>query len=125
MKKVVIVLGSITTIALLFIGGVFMLTKHIYGRQDCKAFNIDNIELRTGIDIPQVLSSDCDCWPNNKISKFKLDTLNVDIARYVTRNKFTLIENSYQRNGENSNTKWAANYDHKKNELIVEIEYKN
>jgi hypothetical protein len=126
MKKILIALLSIPILILLFIGGYRGLTKHIYNRTDCEAFNIDNIELRTGIDVPAVIESDCECFVtgNTKTAKFILDTENLDFERYVSRNKFEWLEGEYRNSGETDDTAWASTLNQETKELTVFIEYK-
>ena len=107
----------------LFFGSMMLLTRHIYERQDCVAFNIDNIELRTGIDIPKVISSKCECSDHRKNAEFVLDLEQLDITNYLSRNKLIRADERYIRAGVNHNTKWSANYDSLQATLAVEIEY--
>lgn len=122
-KKVVLLLSAVIMMIVLFFGSMMLLTRHIYERQDCKAFNIDNIELRTGIDIPKVISSKCECSDHRKNAEFVLDLDQLDITDYLSKNKLERAESRYIRAGENHNTKWSANYDSLQATLAVEIEY--
>ena len=107
-------------------GSFRLLTKHIYSRTDCEAFNIDNIELRTGIDVPAVIESGCECFisGNIKTAKFTLDVENLDFERYVSRNKFEWVEGEYRNSGERDDTAWASTLNLETKELTVFIEYK-
>ena len=125
MKKIIIILSSLALMLLTLWCGFNLLTKHIYNRKDCERFNIDNIELRTRIDIPKILSSKCTCQENNKTSIFNLDIQNIDLNQYILDNKFKLVNNIYSKKGDNPNTRWKANLNHKTGELIFNIEYKN
>lgn len=125
MKKIIIILISLGAISLSIWGGANLLAKHIYNRKDCERFNIDNIELRTKTNIPEILSSECSCEGNNKVSTFRIDTQKIDLEQYIIDNKFELINNTYSKKGNNLNTKWEANLDYKTGSLIVNIEYKN
>lgn len=126
MRKFLIVLSSIICLVLLFMGSFRLLAKHIYNRTDCEAFNIDNIELRTGIDIPAVVKSDCECivFENTKTAKFTIDTQKVDFERYISRNNFNLIDGNYKRSGQREGTVWESTLNGETKELTVFIEYR-
>jgi len=51
MSKVLKIIGLVVLGVLLFMGSFKLLVRHIFNRQDCERFNIDNIELRTGINV--------------------------------------------------------------------------
>jgi hypothetical protein len=125
MKKVII--GSIL-VAVLFgmlYGGLHLFGWHIFNTQSCERFNIDNIELRTGINIPEVKTTDCECINNKKISKFVIDTTKVDLDVYVSRNDFTLIDDLYIKKNDNKNSTYKVIFNKETAELIVNLTYKN
>ena len=103
-----------------------MLVSNIYNRMECERFNIDNIEVRTGIDIPKVTSAVCECDNLEKIktSHFTIDTKVVNIKDYVAKNRFVLKEGIYIQKGEREDTKWLATLDQSSNELMVRVEYR-
>jgi hypothetical protein len=89
------VIGGLALIALFIYGSV----RHIITRFDCEHFNIDNIELRTKTDIPD-LSGELLCQYDEqlkvKTNYFRIDT-SVDMTRYIQRNKFERIKDSTPR----------------------------
>ena len=124
MKNILIGVGAVIGILLLLYLGVLGLSRHIFHQTSCEQFNIDNIELRTGINIPSIVHVDCDRQGNIKTSKFVIDTSKVDIKKYIASNKFVRSDRLYVANGDNDNTKWDATLDPRTNQLNVHIEYK-
>jgi len=84
-KPIFVILGGISWLTILFAGSIYSLSKHIYNRTDCVRFNIDNIESRTEIDIPQAISSECDCKdvPKMKESTFVLDKTSARLSTTI------------------------------------------
>lgn len=125
MKHLVLIFGSIAVLAIGAILGFRSLVSHIYNHVDCEQFNIDNIEVRTGIDIPAVTEVECTCNEDKtiKTSTFTLDTDQVDLDRYVSRNKFQAIDGYYENTGERKDTKWKAKLDKGSHQLTVTVEY--
>ena len=125
MKHLVLIFGSIAVLAIGAILGFRSLVSHIYNHVDCEQFNIDNIEVRTGIDIPAVTEVECTCNEDKtiKTSTFTLDTDQVDLDRYVSRNKFKAIDGHYEHTGERKDTKWKARLDSENHQLTVTVEY--
>ncbi len=96
MKRRNIILTIVAVIAgfvLLFGGAFYALMYRISHGLDCEAFTIDNVEVRTQTDIPD-LAEDPVCTYNEehkaKSNLFLIDK-SVDMERYITRNHFTLI----------------------------------
>ena len=104
-----------------------ILVSHIYQRQDCERFNIDNIELRTGINIPSTSDSDCSCDPsqNIKSATFLIDTQKVDLDDYIIVNNFTEEDGLYINNGDRVDTEWRTTLNKTTGDLAVFIKYKN
>jgi len=123
-KKILFLLGALALIVLLFMGGTRLLIKHIYNRTDCDRFNIDNIELRTGVDIPDVKESECESDGKIKKCEFTLDTNKVDISHYVERNGLTAEDSLFVKRGERDDTKWEVKLNPVNTKLFVEIIYK-
>lgn len=125
MKHLVLIFASISVLAIGFILGFRGLVSHIYNRVDCESFNIDNIEVRTGIDIPAVTDVECSCNEEKtiKTSTFTLDVDQLDLDRYVARNKFKAIDGHYENIGERKDTKWKAKLDRGSHQLTVTVEY--
>ena len=125
MKKVLI---GITFIIVLFgtlYIGLNLFGKFIYNTQSCERYNIDNIELRTGVNIPEVTTTDCECKGNKKFSKFVIDTDKVDLDNYISRNDFTLIDDLYIKENDNKNSTYKVILNKKTAELTVDLTYKN
>jgi len=125
MKTTLIIVASFLGFIVLAMGGCAALNRHIYSQTDCEKFNIDNIEVRTGINIPSVKKDDCHCEEGNKSkkAKFMIDTDQVDLTKYIADNKFEKKNNHYINNGERDDTKWSAQLNNETGELIVEIDY--
>ena len=124
MKNALIGVGIAIALVLAFMGSFRLLVRHIYNRQDCERFNIDNIELRTGINIPAVSEFECNCEANHKTSKFTINTKEVELDQYIDDNEFELVNDQYFKEGDNKNTKWKASLDEATAELVVNIEYR-
>lgn len=114
-------------LVLLFpIFGYKMLSSHIYNRTDCEQFNIDNIEVRTGINIPVVNEVTCDfkSTENTKVSVFMLKRLSLDFDHYIKRNDFVKEGDFYVNRGERADTKWEAKLSKEDLKLVVSLVYK-
>ena len=98
MKKTVkittIVLVSILALGALGYGGLYLLVRTIHNQRSCVLYNIDNIEVHTGIDIPKIESFDCEYSKeqNTKMTRFDIDKAAVNIDRYIERNEFQKLE---------------------------------
>ena len=123
MKKLIIIVLSIAIIVFIAYLSLFLLGKHIYNRSDCERFNIDNIEMRTHVNIPSVVLQDCNCQGNIKISNFKL-TSDIDLEDYVKKNRFSKENGIYVNKGEQEDTQWNISLNPKTLEMNVWIEYK-
>jgi hypothetical protein len=124
-KKILIVIGALALIVLLFMGGTRLLIRHIYNRTDCGMFNIDNIELRTGIDIPDINESNCKSDGKIKRCEFTLDMNKIRLSHYVERNGFSQEDSLFVRRGEREDTKYEVKLDPLSAKLFVEIVYKD
>lgn len=89
MKKILLILSAILLFFTLVGFGIYGFSKVIYNSCDCDRFNIDNIELRTGINIPVVKNIECnyDETTKTKKSTFIIDTETVNIEDYIQKNK--------------------------------------
>ena len=126
MKEVTKVLIVLATIILFGFTSIKSFTNHIYNRTDCEQMNIDNIELRTGIDIPAVSKVICafKTAKQTKVSVFTLDKNKVDLAYYINRNGLIQKGNKYIKLGERADTKWAVSLNSTTWELTVSVQYK-
>jgi hypothetical protein len=125
MKKIVLSLGILGLLFIMLYGGLHLFGKHIYNTQSCELYNIDNIELRTGVNIPAVTSTDCECKDNKKVSKFIIDIDKVDLDYYVSKNDFTLIDELYIKKNDTDNSTYKVVFNKKTAELTVNLTYKN
>lgn len=125
MKKILIGITLVFVFLGMLYGGVHLFGWHIYNTQSCQRFNIDNIELRTGVNIPAVTSTDCECKDNKKVSKFIIDTQKVDLDDYISRNNFTLVDDLYIKENDTKNSTYKVIFNKKTAELIVDLTYKN
>jgi len=123
-KKILFVLGTFALIVLLFMGGFRLLVKHIYNRTDCERFNIDNIELRTGVDIPEIKESECESDGKIKKCEFILDTSKVALPHYIERNKLSKEDSLFVKRGDREDTKYEVILNPVTAKLFVEIVYK-
>lgn len=126
MKIILKIIVVISTLILLGFAGCKGLINHIYNRTDCEQFNIDNIEVRTGIDIPAVSDVICEFkeTERTKVSVFTLKKTDLDLSRYVDRNDFIDKGDFYVNSGERKDTKWDARLNKENLELTVELVYK-
>ncbi|MEM1121380.1 MAG: hypothetical protein AAGJ18_13090 [Bacteroidota bacterium] len=126
MKLITQILLTAFIIFILFLAACKGLVNHIYNRTDCEQFNIDNIEVRTGIDIPAVSDVTCEfkSTENTKISVFILDKSVLDFDYYIQRNKFIREGDFYVNAGERTDTKWNARLNKENLELRVALTYK-
>jgi len=124
-KHIVLSMILFVVFIVMLYGGVHLFGRHIYNTQSCERFNIDNIELRTGVNIPEVTSTDCECKDNKKYSKFIINTEKVDLDDYVSRNDFTLVDDLYIKENDNKNSTYKVVFNKKTAELIVDLTYKN
>ncbi|MBL4708522.1 MAG: hypothetical protein JKY48_08810 [Flavobacteriales bacterium] len=125
MKTVFIIIGPIGLLILMFMGSVKLLAIHICNRTDCDRFNIDNVELRTGIDIPNIQSNECNCSEGLKSNTFVLDLDSGKLERYIQRNKFIAHEALFINKGETEYSSWSAIFNPSTNELKIDLSYKN
>ncbi len=125
MKKAFIIIGILVLCGITFVGAVNLFGRHIYNTRSCKVFNIDNIELRTGVNIPKVKSTECQCTNDTKVSKFIIDTGQVDLDDYIIRNDFKLVENVYIKENDNENSTYKIEFNKETTELTVNLIYKN
>ena len=71
-KTILFLLGAIVGIPLLFMVGCKSLVKTIYQSMDCDQFNIDHIELRTGIDVPKIRRKYCQLKDSTRTVEFEV-----------------------------------------------------
>jgi len=125
MKKAVIIITVVLGIIIMLYGGLHLFGRMIYNTQSCERYNIDNIELRTGVNIPEVTATECECKDNKKLSKFSIDTNSIDLDDYVLRNDFKLVNGLYIKENDNNNSTYTVVFDKTAGELTVDLTYKN
>lgn len=124
MKKLALFSISFMLVALFI--GYKSLSTHIYNRTDCERFNIDNIELRTGIDIPAVLASSCECESNGKqkIASFIIDETQIDLSDYIAEKNWQPNGvNTYQLSNKTEQSSWMATLNTTTAELSFDLTY--
>lgn len=121
-KKLLILLGFVVGLPLLFMAGCKTLTSTIYQSMDCDQFNIDHIELRTGIDVPKIKRKYCQLNDSTRTVEFEVllnaEELDAYSAKYFEWNApvFTAV-------GERSDTRWQARLDTSSRALIFHLYY--
>jgi hypothetical protein len=123
MKNVMRFTIGIIALFMLMAGSFVLLAKHIYNRKDCVRFNIDNIETRTGIDVPATIDCKCNMEGMTKTSTFILDTSVTVLDAYIGRNGFEPGSDGYVKTGENEKTIWNASLNKETAELHFKIQY--
>lgn len=124
-SRILMVITLLTLLVpLLFIKACKSLASTIYHSMDCDRFNIDHIELRTGIDVPKITRNRCELNDSSRLVSFQLLKSGADKAAYAAK-YFTWKEGSYfSAAGENHDTYWSASLDTATGELIFNIHYR-
>ncbi|WP_339839299.1 hypothetical protein [uncultured Flavobacterium sp.] len=129
MKKIIFILSGIALLLTLVSFGFYGVSKMIYNSCSCEQFNIDNIELRTGINIPSIKNTECiyDEITKTKKATFLIDTEKVDLEAYILKNK--LVKSDYGELYVKSNNIKSHSYqgvlNKKIGKLNVEINFKD
>ena len=124
MKSTFQILGLIGLSIPLLLGIFLLFAWYISQRTDCEQFNIDNIELRTGIDIPPVTEKvDCQSDGTIKTSSFIIEE-SVDLMAYLEKNKFEKNDSLYTVVGTNDGSEWNATVNSRTRVLNVRLVYK-
>jgi len=150
-KTILIALAFTVLLCLGVLVAFKMFTRSIYHQRTCDWANIDNIELHTQIDIPDILTYDCYYKKelNTKMARFDLDLTKLDMTNYMYRNKFIRLtkptdfffdkflktninadeflsnSNLYYTYGSSRQEYWQALLDNVAGKLWVTIEYAN
>ncbi|WP_338375326.1 hypothetical protein [uncultured Flavobacterium sp.] len=129
MKKIYLIISAIVLFFTLAGFGFYSFSKMIYNSCDCERFNIDNIELRTGINIPKIKNVDCSYNENTKTknSSFIIDTEKVDLDDYILKNKLAKSELSelYIKLNDTESHSYKGVLDKNTGKLAIEIIYKD
>lgn len=109
--------------------GVYGFSKIIYNSCNCDRFNIDNIELRTGINIPEIKSVACNYSEITKTKKssFIMDIKEINIEDYIQKNKLEKSDNVnlYVKSNDIKNHSYKVILNKNTGKLEVEINYKD
>ncbi|MGB1735849.1 MAG: hypothetical protein ACPHGZ_05470 [Schleiferiaceae bacterium] len=103
--------------------GCQSLAKEIYWSMDCDQFNIDHIELRTGIDIPKITRNYCELSPTHRKVSFELHKSGKDKAQYAATYFDYSGDHLFSASGTRKDHQWFATLDTTTNELIFIIHY--
>jgi hypothetical protein len=129
MKKVLLILSAIALFLTLVGFAFYGFSKMIYNSCDCERFNIDNIELRTGINIPSIKDTECTYDETTKTKKatFIIDTEKVDIEDYILKNELVKsdAENLYVKSNDIKSHSYKGVLNKKTGKLDIEIIYKD
>ena len=117
------IIGLLMFMVILFMGGCKLLVREIFNSKDCERFNIDNIEVRTGVNIPKV--SDCNCVVdgNTKTSSFIIDVNQVDVNEYSRKHHFEKADSLFALSNITDHTKWNATLNMETAELRFTLYY--
>jgi hypothetical protein len=121
-KKLLILLGFVVGLPLLFMAGCKTLTSTIYQSMDCDQFNIDHIELRTGIDVPKVKRKNCQLNDSTRTVEFEV-LLNAEELDAYSAKYFEWNAPVFTAEGERSDTRWQASLDTSSRALIFHLYY--
>ena len=121
-KKLLILLGFVVGLPLLFMAGCKTLTSTIYQSMDCDQFNIDHIELRTGIDVPKVKRKNCQLNDSTRTVEFEV-LLNAEELDAYSAKYFEWNAPVFTAEGERSDTRWEASLDTSSRALNFNLYY--
>lgn len=121
-KTILILLGAIVGLPLLFMVGCKSLVKTIYQSMDCDQFNIDHIELRTGIDVPKIKRKYCQLNDSSRTVEFEV-LLNSEELKSYSAKYFNWETPVFTAEGRRSDSKWQASLDTSTRALIFNINY--
>ena len=123
-RKVIIITSLTILVPLLLMKGCQSFARTIYNSMDCNQFNIDHIELRTGIDVPQIKRNYCELTDTSRTVSFQLLKTGKDKKAYAEK-YFRWSEGSlFVQEGSNSDTRWSARLDTVTSELVFKLHYK-
>ncbi len=122
-RNLLILIAVIIAIPLLLMQGCRSLVKNIYYSMDCNQFNIDHIELRTGIDIPQIKRNYCELTGTKRTVSFHLLKTGQEKTDYAEKYFHWSEGHLFINEGSNEDTRWFASLDTLTSELIFELHY--
>lgn len=122
-RRLLIIITVVIAVPLLLMQGCRSLVKNIYNSMNCNQFNIDHIELRTGINVPQITRNYCELTDTSRRVSFQLLKTGKEKAAYAEK-YFTWSEkNFFISAGRDEFTRWFASLDTVTSELIFELYY--
>jgi hypothetical protein len=121
-KNVLLLLSVSIGLPLLFMTGCRALVKNIYQSMDCDQFNIDHIELRTGINIPSVQRNYCELIDSVRSVSFQV-LLNTEELEIYSAKYFEWNTPVFTAEGERSDTRWEASLDTSSRALNFNLYY--
>lgn len=113
-----------TAIPLMLMQGCKSLVKTIHNSMDCDQFNIDHIELRTGIDVPRIERNYCELTETKRTVSFQLLLKGQEKTEYAEKYFHWSKDHLYTNEGSNEQTRWFASLDTLTSELTFELFYK-
>ena len=121
--RILLIIAIIFAIPLLLVKGCQSLAKEMYWSMDCDQFNIDHIELRTGIDIPKITRNYCELSPTQRKVSFELHKSGKDKAQYAAKYFDYSGDHLFSASGTRKDHQWFTTLDTTTNELIFIIHY--
>ena len=116
--RILLIIAIIFAIPILLMKGCQSLAKEIYWSMDCDQFNIDHIELRTGIDIPKITRNYCELSPTQRKVSFQLHKSGKDKAQYAATYFKYSGDHLFSANGIRLNRHWSMTSPTTKNQRI-------
>ena len=123
-RKVIIITSLTILVPLLLMKGCQSFARTIYNSMDCNQFNIDHIELRTGIDVPQIKRNYCELTDTSRTVSFQILKTGEDKRVYAEKYFRWSKESVFVQEGSNSDTRWSAQLDTVTSELVFKLHYK-
>ena len=121
-KNIFILFAVIIGLPLLFMAGCKSVVKTIYNSMDCDQFNIDHIELRTGIDVPKVKRYSCHLDDTSRRVAFEVLLNPSELSEYSTK-YFEWDSTLFKAKGQRIDTKWNASLDTSTSVLLFNLFY--
>lgn len=116
--------ATMILVPILFVKACKSLASNIYHSMDCNRFNIDHIELRTGIDVPKITRNFCELNDSSRLVSFQLLKSGADKAAYAAKYFIWKEGSCFSATGENHDTYWSASLDTTTGELVFDIRYR-
>ena len=123
-RKVIIITSLTILVPLLLMKGCQSFARTMYNSMDCNQFNIDHIELRTGIDVPQIKRNYCELTDTSRTVSFQILKTGEDKRVYAEKYFRWSKESVFVQEGSNSDTRWSAQLDTVTSELVFKLHYK-